>query len=319
MATSQAQRSDRGSGNTTRSAVCIGSFDGVHLGHRALVAKTVTLARAENLSAVTLTFEPHPARYFAPQHAPPLLTTQAQKHQLLRDAGIDSVVVQPFDETLTALSPQAFVEQVLVERLQARHVVVGYDFRFGHRRAGDASLLRELSRGASFTAQVIDAVVVEGDAVSSTRLRRVIGEEGDVGLARRLLGRPYAVEGKISSGAGRGRQIGFPTANLAPENELIPKRGVYAASALLEGGAQRDAVVNIGFAPTLRNTSEQTVEAHLLNFDGNLVGQTVILRFEQRLRDEKRFDSVDQLIAAIERDIQNLQTREQTNRCRCAG
>ena len=299
-------------GHFDRPAVAIGNFDGVHLGHRAIFARTRQLANgaAAQRSAVVLTFEPHPARHFRPDLAPPLITTEAQKLQLIERSGLDGVVIQPFDEAFAALTPARFVRQVLCEHLQAAHVVVGRTFVFGHDRAGNLEKLIALGEQHGFEAHGVEPVYSDGIVISSSKIREFV-MMGRVEGAAALLGRTFAVTGRVVRGAGRGQTIGVPTANLAANNELIPKRGVYAGTVELvdlsnpdRGGARHPAVINVGTAPTMRTTGEMVIEAHLLDFASDLVGRPLTVAFEHRLRDERRFPSVPDLVEAIRGDIQ---------------
>jgi riboflavin kinase / FMN adenylyltransferase len=284
-------------------AVAIGNFDGVHLGHQALFARATELARATDGDAVALTFSPHPARFFNPDLAPPLITTEVQKLELMEGRGLDAVVVEPFDWALASLSPEAFVEQILVRHLGARHVVVGGGFVFGRDRTGNLDALRRIGAPHGLEAHGVDLVRAEEIIVSSTKVREFL-LMGRVRGARTLLGRDYAVEGLVVAGKGRGRTIGIPTANVDSMNEIIPKRGVYAGRALIEGGETRLAVINIGTNPTFEKADTLSLEAHLLGFTGSLYGERIRILFAKRLRDEKRFSSAAELVAAIRDDIQ---------------
>lgn len=290
-------------GEEVRAAsVTIGSFDGVHIGHQALLERTVELGESAGATPLVLTFDPHPARFFDPEQAPPLITTERQKLQLLEDNGIEATVVEPFDRRLTSLSPGEFVEQILVRRLHTRHVVVGTDFGFGRRRSGNLATLEALGAEHGFQAHGIEPVRLGGLSVSSTRVREAV-QRGDMDEAAELLGRPLAVEGDVVAGHGRGRTIGIPTANLESDNELIPARGVYAAWAATADARRIPAVVNIGRAPTFETAGETRIEAHLLDFDENLRDAHLALEFVRRLRDERRFSGPEQLVEAIHADI----------------
>ena len=282
-------------------AVTVGNFDGVHRGHQTLVARAVARAREAGERAVVLTFEPHPARVLDPAGAPAALSTPAQKEELLAGLGVDRLAVLPFDAAVAALSPEAFAREVLAEALGARHVVVGESFRFGHRRGGDARRLAALGEELGFSVSAVPAVLERGGPVSSSRVREELAR-GDVAAARALLGRPYFVDARVARGDGRGRTIGVPTANLEPENEVRPARGVYAGRCRIPGGATRVAVVNLGERPTFGG-GRATVEAHLLDFDGDLYGERVRLEFHARLRDEERFAGALALVARIREDV----------------
>ncbi len=285
-------------------AVAIGNFDGVHRGHAALVRATVAAARSASLEACVLTFTPHPARLLAPDRAPPLLMPEARKIELLLALGVDRVLVQPFDWALAALSPHAFAHDLLRGVIDARVVSVGYDFSFGAKRAGTVTTLGDLGRELGFVAHVVPAVRVRGVVCASSAIRALIAA-GRVDEAEALLGRPAELEGKIVHGARRGHTIGFPTINVAYENEVAPAGGVYVGEAQLADGSVRRAAINIGTNPTFtQNGAPVRVEAHLLDYGGDLYGQHVRLAFWQRLRDEKKFDGVDALVTQIRADVE---------------
>jgi riboflavin kinase/FMN adenylyltransferase len=286
-------------GQLSGTAVAIGNFDGVHRGHQELFAR----ARATGATAVALTFDPHPAQFFNPDLAPPLITTRQQKLKLLESCGLDAVVVEPFDAGLVAMEPQRFVKEILVRRLGAKHVVVGHGFLFGKKKSGNLKTLRDLGQRHGFETHGISTVRVSSIAVTSTKIREFI-LMGRVGGASLLLGRDYLVEGQVVSGKGRGRTIGIPTANVAADNEIVPKRGVYAGWAKLPDGEIHKAVVNIGTNPTFEKAAVMTMEAHLLNYSDDLYDQHLEIYFTQRLRDEKRFNGVEELVQAIHNDVE---------------
>jgi riboflavin kinase/FMN adenylyltransferase len=283
-------------------AVAIGNFDGVHLGHQRLLAAARAAAGKDGESAV-LTFEPHPVRVLAPKLAPPLLVTPARKLELIAAQGIDVTVVEPFTPELAASSPEWFVEELLVRGLGARHVVVGYDFTYGQKRGGNVDSLRAAGARHGFDVEVVQAVTVDGLVASSTKVREFV-LEGNVAGARMLLGRPFDVDGKVVRGAGRGRTIGVPTANVVVDGELLPKPGVYAARVRPDGGERwYDAAVNLGTNPTFVTGGALSLEAHLLDFDADLYDRRLRVGFVARLRDERRFTAIDELVAQIRRDI----------------
>ena len=282
-------------------AVTIGNFDGVHRGHQALVSAAVARARETGGVSVVLTFDPHPARVLGPGRAPAALTTLAQKEELLARLGVDRLAVLPFDAEVARLPPDAFAREVLHGTLGARHVVVGESFRFGHRREGDAGALAALGEGLGFSVRALPPVLEEGSPVSSSRVRDQLAR-GDVRAARALLGRAYFVDAPVVRGDGRGRTIGVPTANLAPENEILPARGVYAGRCRVPGGAWHPSVVNLGHRPTFGG-GHDSVEAHLIDFEGDLYGARVRLEFRERLRGEQRFEGKDALVARIREDV----------------
>ena len=276
-------------------AVAIGNFDGVHLGHRALLAR----ARALGPRAVALTFDPHPGAVLSPAGAPPAITPLPRKLELLAAAGADATLVEPFTRDLAALAPDAFVERILLAAARARAIVVGYDFHYGAQRAGTVDTLRAHGARAGVAVDIVDPVTVAGEVVSSTRIRALL-RAGDVAAAARLLGHPYDVDGTVVHGAKRGRAIGIPTANVAPPagTEILAAPGIYAAT--LDG---RPAVASLGTNPTFVTSTQLVLEVHVLDFDGDLYDRQVRVAFVARLRDEERFASVDALLAQIRLDI----------------
>jgi riboflavin kinase/FMN adenylyltransferase len=280
--------------------VAIGNFDGVHLGHHQLLELAVARARALGGEAVVLTFEPHPARVLAPRLAPPLLTTPARKQELIAAAGVKLLVNEPFTPALAALSPADFVERILASGIGAREVVVGYDFTYGNHRRGTAETLRAES---GLAVHVVPQVSVHGLVASSTKIREFL-LEGNVGGARLLLGRDFDVDGVVVRGAGRGRGLGVPTANLTVETEILPARGIYAVTASVDGGPPLPAAASLGVNPTFGAGGPLTVEVHLLDLDRDLYGRRLRVAFRARLRDEERFESVDALVAQIRRDLE---------------
>ncbi len=288
-------------------AVSLGNFDGVHRGHQALAEAIVRRARELEGQAVVLTFDPHPARVLAPERAPLALMTAEQKAEALGELNVDRLVVAPFTERLAQQSAADFAADVLRSALAAAVVVVGPGFRFGRGRAGDES---DLER-AGLRVEVLPGVLEGGRPVSSTRVREAL-KRGAVELAARLLGRPFANDGRVVSGDGRGRSIGVPTANLAPANEVTPAAGVYAAWCGLRSGSGQiegrwPAVVNVGRRPTFGGT-EQRIEAHLLGFSGDLYQRAVRLEYEGRLRDERRFADARELVRQIRADAEQART-----------
>jgi riboflavin kinase/FMN adenylyltransferase len=284
-------------------AVALGNFDGVHLGHRALIDAANRAQRKIGGETVVYTFEPHPARVLAPERAPHLLTTLQRKLELLDSAGVDVCVLEPFVPEFAALEPQIFFAEVLVRTLAARHLVVGYDFTFGHQRGGDAAMLRQLGREHGIGVEVISPFEQHGRVVSSTEVRRALAA-GDVRLAQALLGRPFDVDGAVVRGAGRGKSLGFPTANVAPETETLPATGIYAVRLRkLDGNATAlPGAASLGVNPTFHG-DKLTLEVHILDFDGDLYGARVRIEFIERLREERRYDHVDALIAQVQEDI----------------
>ncbi|MBU1451004.1 MAG: bifunctional riboflavin kinase/FAD synthetase [Proteobacteria bacterium] len=285
-----------------RPVITIGNFDGVHLGHQALFAKAIERAKAVEGTALAVTFEPHPIRVLRPAVNLPLITPLDQKLELMAQSGLDITPCLRFDQDFARLSADAFVDKLLVGRLGAAEVVVGYDFAFGHKGLGDLELLCSKGEKWGFAVHVVGPVIVDGRPVSSTRVRQEVAD-GNMEAARRLLGRHYRVAGRVVAGHGRGgRLLGFPTANLRVSDELLPGPGVYAVMVELAGGRHLKGANNIGNNPTF-DDGALSVETHLLDFDGDLYGQDIRLHFVERLRGEKRFDSAEELKAQIGRDI----------------
>ncbi len=284
-----------------RSAVTLGNFDGVHLGHRALVHAALS-ARDRAGSAprsVAMFFDPHPTAVMAPDRAPRLLTSPARRADLLRRCGIDQVDIRTFDESFAQQSPEAFVSKILVDEHRAHTVVVGDDFRFGAGREGDVEVLRELAKAHGFDVLIVDPVHHGDDLVSSTRIRAHI-EAGEVAAASVLLARFHDVTGTVVKGDQRGRTIGFPTANLATP-DTAPCDGVYAVLTKTQSGARVSGVANLGVRPTFE--AGRSVEVHLLDFEGDLYGTELRVAFVARLRGEQKFDGLDALRAQLSRDV----------------
>ncbi len=289
--------------------LALGNFDGLHRGHLKIVERVKRGAEERGGTAMAMTFDPHPPRVVRPDKAPPLLMTTEQRLDALYRAGLESVAVVRFTRELSTWSPETFVKTVLVDWLRVAEVWVGANFLFGHDRAGNFSLLRTLGQRFGFRADKIDPVRYKDFVVSSTRVRRLVSE-ARVDEAAALLGHPYYLDGTIVEGRQRGREIGFPTANLQTANELLPPFGVYATTMTVDGDV-RPGLTNIGMRPTFNETNV-TVETHLLDYAGDLYGRTVRLSFVQRLRDERRFGDVDALraqIAADQRSAERLFAR----------
>jgi len=282
------------------SAVALGAFDGIHLGHRAILGTAVAQARQDKLQALACTFDRHPMEVLQPDRAPLPITTLEERLELIAATGIDMTVVIPFTPAVASVEPKAFVQEVLVGTLQAREIVVGFNHRFGRGARGDAQLLETLSGPLGFRAHIVQALMVDGVAVSSSEIRAAL-QRGDLPRAARLLGRPYSIRGEVVRGAGRGRTLGFPTANVRTDRPLGLPVGVYVCQ-LTVAARQHRAVVNVGVRPTFGET-ELAVEAYVLDFTGDLYGQRVTLTFVRRLRDEKKFPSVDALRQQIEHDV----------------
>jgi riboflavin kinase/FMN adenylyltransferase len=289
-------RDDRGT------VVTVGTFDGVHRGHWAVLQEIRLRAKETGRRSVLVTFHPHPLQIVRPDVAPPLLTTPAEKKEILAETGLDYAVFLSFNHILADYSPQRFVEEILIGRLGVQELVIGYDHGFGKGRSGDVLTLRDIGRDMRFTVDVVSPIWAGEDPVSSTRIREAL-LEGDVESARRGLGRPYCIQGMVVKGEGRGRSLGFPTANLfVPANgKLIPPPGVYAVRAGLKRGVFGGAI-HIGPRPTFRG-SPPTVELHLLDFDGDLYGDQIRVEFIRFLRGVHAFSSATALVNQLRLDV----------------
>lgn len=280
--------------------VTIGNFDGVHLGHQKILRGVVERARRSSLLAAAITFFPHPAKVLRPEAAPALLETLEQRLARLEALDLDAVLVVHFDSAMASLSPEEFVRSILADRLHAAAVLVGENFRFGHRQAGDARLLADLGRHVGFEVDCIPPVMIRGTIVSSTAIRTAI-HDGRMTRAARLLGRPFALAGEIRPGTGTGRRFVFPTLNLVTKQECLPAHGVYATETILDRRVYRSAT-NVGMRPTFDGT-QLTVESYLFDFSEELTSGPMEVRFWHRLRDEQKFSGPEALRAQIQRDL----------------
>ena len=287
----------------TGTAIAIGNFDGVHVGHRALIDRARELAAARGLRAVALTFDPHPSAVLAPQGAPPRVSSLARRLELLAAAGLDATVVEPFTHELAAYAADAFVDDILLGALGARAIVVGYDFTYGHGRTGSTDALRAHGARAGALVEVVPPVEVGGEVASSSKIRSYL-RAGDLPGAERLLGRRWDIDGTVVHGAKRGRAIGVPTANIAPESDLAIAPGIYAVTLTPESGAPLPAVASLGTNPTFVENGGLILEVHVLDWDGDLYDRRVRTTFVARLRDEARYASIDALLAQIRLDIE---------------
>lgn len=286
--------------------MALGTFDGVHRGHQALLGHAIARARERGGESCVLTFDPHPARVFAPQLAPPTILTLSRRLELFAAYGIDIAIVEPFNRALAAWEPEAFVDEFLARDCAVEHVVVGYDFTFGRNRRGTTTLLQERAGARGIGVDVVPPVRIDGLTCSSTKVREFM-LEGRMEAARLLLGRLVEIEGPVVRGAARGRAIGYPTANIAAENELLPRPGIYAARARLLSRPDAPAyaaALSVGTNPTFVQGGPLMTEAYLLDFDGSLYDERVRLEVLTRLRDEQRYDSVESLVAQIARDVE---------------
>ena len=280
--------------------VALGNFDGVHLGHRAILTAAIERARAARGTAFALTFEPLPAKLLAPERAPRLILTPEDKLELLRQSGIDGVIVLAFTAALSRLAPDEFVREYLLGKIGAREVVVGHSVSFGHARAGNAAVMTELGAAMGFATTVVGPIAIDGAPVSSTRVRELIAA-GEMRAATRLLGRRHFLSGTVVHGRERGRTIGFPTANLESATECLPPDGVYATRVILFDGAFAS-ITNIGMRPTFAEPA-RTIEAHIFDFDRDVYGARIRLEIVERIRGERKFESGQALAAQIAEDL----------------
>ena len=293
----------RESGRIPQAVLTLGNFDGVHLGHQAIIRAAVAEARRRGGHAVVLTFHPHPTAVLAPARAPALVQSLRDRMALIRDLGADVLVVQRFTRAFAALEPEAFVRDFLLGGLEVAHVVVGYNVNFGRKRAGNVATLRTLGDRLGFGVDEVGSVTIDGETVSSTALRRVL-EAGDIVRARAFLGRAPATRARVVTGERRGRTLGFPTANLhLRRGLLLPKDGVYAVRVHADGRAL-GGVLNVGIRPTF-GERRRTMEVHCLDFSGDLYGRWLEVEFVARLRDERTFSGRDALVAQITDDVRH--------------
>jgi riboflavin kinase / FMN adenylyltransferase len=282
--------------------VTVGTFDGVHRGHWAVLGEIARRARASERRAVLVTFHPHPLRILRPAEAPLLLTTPLEKKEILAESGLNYAVFLQFTPQLSRYSPRRFVEEILIGRLAMGELVIGYDHGFGRGRSGDADTLRTIGRELGFTVDVVEPVPMGREPVSSSRIRRAVAE-GDMPCAREGLGRPYSIRGVVVRGEGRGRALGFPTANLHLDSseKLLPPGGIYAVRGVLRSGTYPGAL-HLGPRPTFEG-SPPSVELHLMDFDGRIYGEEVRVDLVRRLREIRPFSSVEALVRQIRDDV----------------
>lgn len=281
--------------------VTVGTFDGVHLGHRAILVEIGARAEARGLHSVLLTFDRHPLRIVRPDDAPPCLTLPDEKKEILAQFDLDYVALVAFTREFSRYGPEEFVEEVLLGRLRARELVIGRDHGFGRGRSGDVDVLRRIGARRGFAVDVVDGVEVDGAPVSSTRIRAAV-TEGRVAEAARMLGRPYSLRGAVVHGMGRGRTLGFPTANLSapPPEKLLPAEGIYAVRAALGSGV-REGLVHLGPRPTFAG-SAPSLELYLLDFERDIYGENVMVEFLERLREVRPFGSAAELVGQMRED-----------------
>ena len=280
----------------------VGTFDGVHLGHWTVLQEIRRRAEAADRRSILVTFDPHPLRIVRPEHAPLLLTTPVEKKEILAESGLDYAVFLSFTEALSRYEPRRFVEEILVGRLGVEELVIGYDHGFGRDREGDPAALRRMGEELGFTVDVVDPVSAEGDAVSSTRVRALLLDR-QVAEARKCLGRPYSIRGVVVRGDGRGKGLGFPTANLrvAERDKLVPPQGIYAVRGVLRRGTF-DGALHLGPRPTFRG-SPPSIELHLMDFDDDIYGEEVRVDFVEHLRRIEPFTTVEALVEQIRLDV----------------
>lgn len=289
----------------TPHAVTIGNFDGLHLGHQAMLARLQDVARTRGLPTCVLSFEPHPREFFAPDQAPARLSSLREKAEHLQRLGIDRLHVFRFDRAFSALTAGAFIEQVLGRTLQARYVLVGDDFRYGAKRAGDFALLQSAGRSLGFDAEFLPTVEIGGERASSTAVRSALAA-GELDHAARLLGRPYSISGRVVHGDKLGRDIGFPTANIQLKHNRPPLMGIFAVELCGLNGAPLPGVASLGKRPTVKGADAVPVlEVHLFDFNADIYARRVRVEFLHKLRDEAKYPDLDSLVAQIRRDVDN--------------
>ncbi|HEX6940148.1 MAG TPA: bifunctional riboflavin kinase/FAD synthetase [Longimicrobiales bacterium] len=301
------------------SVITVGTFDGVHRGHVAVIDEVCDCARRLGVRSIVITFEPHPLRVVRPHEAPRLLTTPEERRELLAATGVDHVATLPFTRELATYSPERFVDEILIRRFGMIHLVMGYDHGLGRGRSGDVDTLRRIGGSRGFGVDVVPALTLDGEPISSTRIRKAL-ERGDVVFAARALGRPYALRGRVIRGAGRGRELGFPTANLEPlgEHKLLPLEGIYAVRAHGAGARARDGVLHLGPRPTFEG-EPPSIELHLFDFDGDLYGATLEVAFCGWIREIRGFAGIEPLVAAMREDCARARALFAAGRGACQG
>ena len=288
-------------------ALTVGNFDGIHRGHQAMLQRLLAGARTHGVQSCVLTFEPHPREFFAAQAAPTRLTSLREKLELLAAHGVERTHVQRFDRRFAALAPEAFVEEVLAKRLKARWLLIGEDFRFGAKRAGDLALLKNLGPRYGYEIEILPAVARAGARVSSSAVRAALAA-GDLAAAEDLLGRPYSISGRVVHGRKLGRELGFATANVQLKHNRPPLTGIYAARVYGVATSSRPAVVSLGVRPTITASGRAVLEVHLFDFSGDLYGAHMRVEFLHKIRDEEKYPDLGALKAQIERDVQAART-----------
>ncbi|MDG2500969.1 MAG: bifunctional riboflavin kinase/FAD synthetase [Porticoccaceae bacterium] len=287
-----------------RSVVTIGSFDGVHLGHQAILQQVKTMSAAMGLPSVVMTFEPQPQEYFSGEKAPARLMRLREKIDALLEFGIDRVVCLQFNRALRNLTASEFIYQVLVDGLTIKHLIVGDDFRFGCDRSGDFKMLAEFGKRCDFDVQDTKTIEIDNERVSSTRVRDIL-QQADFGRASQLLGRPFSIKGRVVYGQQVGRTLGFPTANVQLNRYSAPLAGVYAVLVDIDGVSYQGAA-NVGVRPTVGDLVKPILEVHLLDFNGDLYGQRIEVEFMHKIRDEAKFTTLEKLVENIQRDVEQI-------------
>ena len=286
--------------NLKGSIVALGNFDGFHLGHQAVVSRAIARAFHERRPVIVATFDPHPVKFFRPDVPPFRLTSLDQRERLFAHAGADAMLVFEFGAELASMDAEQFVAEVMARRIRAAGVVTGDDFSFGKGRSGDAALLARLGPEHGVVAEAVPQVLLDGERISSGRIREAL-VDGDIGFATRMLSRDYAIEGVVERGDARGRELGYPTANLDLGDYQRPRYGIYAVRVTLEDGSEHPGVASLGVRPTF-DPPQERLEAHLFDFEGDLYGQRIEVALHAFIRDEKKFASVDELVAEMRRD-----------------
>ena len=284
----------------TNTVLTLGNFDGLHLGHQELIKMVMKRARETDAVSMVVTFRPHPLKILAPEKCPPLISIYEEKIALLEKLGLDVLVKIPFTVDFSAMSPEAFTKDILCDLLGAKEIFVGYNYRFGRGRAGNVATLKEMGDKYGFTVREVEQISLDGEVISSTKIRRLLAE-GRVEHAARLLGRAYAITGVVVKGDGRGKGLGFPTANIAPKHSIIPADGVYAVKFFVREQFY-DGIANVGLRPTF-DENRLTIEVHVFDFDEDIYGEEISLYFVGKIREERKFGSPDELARQIVSDI----------------
>ncbi|MEW5807586.1 MAG: bifunctional riboflavin kinase/FAD synthetase [Acidobacteriota bacterium] len=288
-----------------RVVATIGNFDGIHMGHRRIIEKVLERGQALRLKTVLITFDPHPARVIAPFYPLRLIHTKHQKTRMLETTGIDVLLFISFDRDISLLTAEEFLSQVLLSRMTPEEIYVGENFRFGRNRSADSKTLSALGEKLGFKVGIIESVIIDGETVSSSIIRRMI-EDGRVERASLFLGHLFSIEGEVMPGEGIGKTIKIPTANIHPRNELLPRMGVYITESLVAGSKHRS-VTNIGIRPTF-NLQTYSIETHIMDFQSTIYGEEIEVFFHKRIRDELKFENLEKLREQIERDIEEMKS-----------